>query len=239
MVHHREAWPGADVMVRPRLGVGLLVKGTAASPGSADGKISDPVDSRAQHLRAHGLIQPLLGGVSWRAICRYRSMMASDYFMHSREIPLRDSRGTLAAQLCSTVYGVSADLHASLQALFFSIAIEPMVQVCNRLCCGLKLEPMCHELAPGDDFDLLQPAEALWLDIDAPCGPLQMIQPIHATSLRKEGQQRQLVFHSLPQGRSTRSTSPASLDGVAGRGLDCGVAGRSPAMLVTMATEPG
>ena len=34
--------------------------------------------------RRLGILQPLVGQTTWQAICRYRSMVANDYFLRSR-----------------------------------------------------------------------------------------------------------------------------------------------------------
>lgn len=180
----------------------------------------------AQRLKLCGLVQPLLGRGAWRSIWRYRSMAAEDYFMRSRELLLRDSLGESVAHVCATVYGVSTDLQASLQALFFSVAIEPMVQICNRLSCGLHLRPGGELVAPGEDAELLRPWEPLRLEIDAADGLLRVAEPVVADRIRKERHQRRLAFRALC-GDAAVHSAPAP----------CSPAG--PALWVTMGTEPG
>jgi len=191
----------------------------------------------AHRLKARGLIQPLLGRRSWRSMCRYRSMVASDYFLRSREISLRNRKGEATADLCATVYGVSADLHAPLHALFFSVAIEPMFQVCNRLCCDLRLGAGECPLPAGEDKELLRPSEPLWLEIEAPTGPLGLLEPVWPTRLRKERNQRRLAFRSERVGgvQSSEAHEPHA----AGSHMSACTAISSPALLVTLATEPG
>lgn len=183
---------------------------------------------RHRVLKKRGVLQPLLGQGAWRSMCQYRSMVVDDYYLRGKDLRLRDPGGDLMAHLCSTVYGVSADLHAPLQALFFSIAIEPTVQLCNRLPCPVKLSrlskrsknlegPPTSLLAPGEDADLLHPATALDMLILAPSGPLKLQSPLWAQCLSKDRHQRQLRFCE--------------------QGIAEGQEGES--LLVTLGTEPG
>ncbi|CAE8587621.1 unnamed protein product [Polarella glacialis] len=164
-------------------------------------------------LRRKGVLQPLFGKGSWRAMCRYHSMDASDYYLRSRELLLYDANGAMAAKLCSTVYGISSDLEASGQALFFSVAIEPLVQISNRLPCLLHTGPADQmALQPGEDQDVILPSEALRLMVEVPGGQLlTLAAPIWPDRLPREGHQRQLVFHEGHAGDSKEDGGKAKL----------------------------
>lgn len=127
-------------------------------------------------LVEQGRLQSLVKNVSWKAMNKYRTNVAGDYFLSSTRLILPDGDGPSATttSLCANIYGISQDLDAVHSALFFTIALEPLVQVCNRLCCPLVLAGIGIELQPGDDHAVLQNIGAnLKAAIRTPSGLLQ------------------------------------------------------------------
>ncbi|CAJ1407114.1 unnamed protein product [Effrenium voratum] len=211
----------------------LKVPPTTSSGSSFSSVLSGNTDSdkrgwmRSQ--RKAGILQPLIGKNSWQAMCRYRSMVANDYFLRSRKLHLHDRHGEESVCLCSTVCGVSADLQASLQALLFSVTLEPAALICNRLPCPLQLTtsegPVL--ISCGEDVDMLKPSQLLKLNMEVPpCTGvweepllLQLETPVWPDRLPREKHQKRLLFHE-----ATKNGAEAE---------DCAK------LMVTLETEPG
>ena len=160
-------------------------------------------------------------------------MVANDYFLRSRMLRLHDRAGDECACFSATVSGVSADLQASLQALIFSVALDPAAQICNRMPCALQLNTVDGPLLirPGEDIDLLQPSQQLQLSLEAPLSTglseepvrLHMATALWADRLPRDKHQKQLIFDGEKGVEERKEREEREL----------------PRLVATLETEPG
>ena len=130
-------------------------------------------------------------------------MVANDYFLRSRMIRLQDRAGEECACFSATISGVSADLQASLQALIFSVALDPAARICNRMPSTLQLHTVDGPLLirPGEDIDILKPSQQIQISTEAPISTgseepvhLHLATALWADRLPREKHQKQLIF---------------------------------------------
>ena len=158
-------------------------------------------------------------------------MVANDYFLRSRMIRLQDRLGDECACFSATVSGVSADLQASLQALIFSVALDPAAQICNRMPCPLELSTVDGPVVirPGADIDILKPSQQLQLSLQAPISTGLSDEPVRlhlatglwADRLPREKHQKQLIFEGDEKEKKDRDDK------------------EPPRLVATLETEPG
>ncbi|CAE7748294.1 unnamed protein product [Symbiodinium sp. CCMP2592] len=235
---------GADGKLPPTLWAGVTQElktpplgssGSSLSMTAVMSGVSGSTDSIAwtwmRSQRKKGMLQPLIGSRTWQAICRYKSMVANDYFLRSRMIRLQDRLGDECACFSATVSGVSADLQASLQALIFSVALDPAAQICNRMPCPLELSTVDGPVVihPGADIDILKPSQQLQLSLQAPISTGLSDEPVRlhlatglwADRLPREKHQKQLIFEGDEKEKKDRDDK------------------EPPRLVATLETEPG
>ncbi|CAE8723246.1 unnamed protein product, partial [Polarella glacialis] len=186
--------------------------------GSSLGSLSQEPSQEAQEAKIRDLVQtgghlqPLVGWESWRSMLLAAGEEEEGFEDDSHDMLGLRLEGQLKG-LCSTAYGLGTSrLRSAHQALFFVLAVEPLVQICNRLCCDLRLfsetfasggdnsDRVLSEKQSGQELNevVLRPGEDMTLDY-ATTLEMELLYPDSTHPAAQMTSELGSTFETLPE----------------------------------------
>lgn len=141
-------------------------------------------------------LQELVEEKAWEQMKYGTSKVASTY---TDKLDARRLTGSMQ-HLCVTIYGISKRIAAAHQGLFFTIAIEPVLQICNRLCVDMEVrfnkEEPPDRLKPGEDKLVEDTNASVHLVVVLPSGMYRLKHPMKLYEVQNGSSEKYLHFDS-------------------------------------------